>query len=81
MHTLWRAALQVCLETEEHLKIANSRFFFLCLWVCHTIDSDDGEEINIVRVGFDKCITVSRMKGESWDRHYKNVLIKVEAIV
>ena len=58
--------------TPENSKL---EIFFLCQWECHTIDSDDGEEINIVRVGFDKCITVSRMKGESWDGHYKNVLI------
>ena len=71
-----RAALQVFLETEEHLKIEKSIFFYVCgSWEFHTIDSDDGEEINIVRVGFDKCITVSRMKGESWDGHHKNVLI------
>ena len=25
-HTLWRAALQVCLETEEHLEIASASF-------------------------------------------------------
>ena len=31
-HTLLRAALQVFLETEEHLKIEKSIFFFLCLW-------------------------------------------------
>ena len=64
---MWRAALQVCLVTGEHLKIANADFSpYDCLEGL-TIEGDDGEEINIVRVGFDKCIFVSRMKRESWD--------------